>query len=104
VTIFDDIAHSPEKAASVLKELRSIYNGKIIAVFEPNQGGRERASAVKYDNALKDADMVVIPRLTKLKIANDQGSMINDQGRPMEGEELVTTIGKNTPRLPLHRR
>jgi UDP-N-acetylmuramate: L-alanyl-gamma-D-glutamyl-meso-diaminopimelate ligase len=94
VTVFDDIAHSPEKAASVLKELRSIYKGKIIAVFEPNQGGRERASTVKYDGAFKDADIVVIPRLTKLKIANDQGSIINDQGRPMEGEELVATICK----------
>ena len=43
VTVFDDIAHSPEKAASVLKELRSIYKGKIIAVFEPNHR-RSRAS------------------------------------------------------------
>lgn len=86
VTVFDDIAHSPEKAASVLKELRSIYDGKIIAIFEPNIGGRERASAAKYDNAFKDADMVVVPRLTKLKIG--------EKDAPMEGDELAATILK----------
>ena len=88
VTIFDDIAHSPEKASSVLNNLREIYEGKIIAVFEPNIGGRERESAAKYDNAFNDADMVVIPRLTKLKVAED------GKKRPMEGEELATVIGK----------
>jgi UDP-N-acetylmuramate: L-alanyl-gamma-D-glutamyl-meso-diaminopimelate ligase len=88
VTIFDDIAHSPEKASSVLKNLRDIYKGKIIAVFEPNIGGREHESAAKYDGAFKDADMVVIPRLTKLKVAED------GKKRPMEGEELAAVIGK----------
>jgi UDP-N-acetylmuramate-alanine ligase len=87
VTVFDDIAHSPEKASSVLKELRSIYEGKIIAVFEPNQGGRERASAAKYDDAFKDAGVVVIPRLTKLK-TSDEKEM------PMEGSELAAIISK----------
>lgn len=86
-TVFDDIAHSPEKAASVLKELRSIYKGKIIAIFEPNIGGRERASAAKYDDAFKDADMVIIPRLTKLKTSAEKDA-------PMEGNELASTISK----------
>jgi len=90
VTVFDDIAHSPEKAASVLKELRSIYKGKTIAVFEPNQGGRELASAAKYDHAFKDADIVVIPRLTKLKTSNDKE-------KPMEGVELANVIGETQP-------
>jgi UDP-N-acetylmuramate: L-alanyl-gamma-D-glutamyl-meso-diaminopimelate ligase len=87
VTIFDDIAHSPEKAASTLKELRSIYDGKIIAIFEPNIGGREREAAAKYDDAFKDADMVIIPRLTKLKTSTEIEA-------PMEGEELAATISK----------
>jgi UDP-N-acetylmuramate-alanine ligase len=68
--------------------LREIYEGKIIAVFEPNIGGRERESAAKYDGAFKDADLVIIPRLTKLKVAED------GKKRPMEGEELAAVIGK----------
>jgi UDP-N-acetylmuramate: L-alanyl-gamma-D-glutamyl-meso-diaminopimelate ligase len=86
VTVFDDIAHSPEKASSVLSNLRKIYNGRIIAVFEPNIGGRQRAFAHLYDNAFKDADCIFIPRLSKLKISEDE--------RPMEGDELAMVISK----------
>lgn len=88
VTIFDDIAHSPEKAASTLKELRQIYSGKIIAIFEPNIGGREHEAVVKYSNAFKDADIVLVLRLTKLKVAGD------DSNQPMEGHELAAVISK----------
>jgi UDP-N-acetylmuramate: L-alanyl-gamma-D-glutamyl-meso-diaminopimelate ligase len=91
VTVVDDIAHSPEKALSVLNTLRSIYDGKVVAVFEPNIGGRERGAAAKYDNAFNDADTVIIPRLTKLKIAGDGSD------RPMEGDELASMIGKTHP-------
>ncbi|MEK7501408.1 MAG: Mur ligase family protein [Patescibacteria group bacterium] len=88
VTIFDDIAHSPEKASSVLQNLRSIYRGKIIAVFEPNIGGRSRESVTKYDHAFKNADIVIIPRLTKLKVPE------NETNQPIEGDELAKIIGK----------
>ncbi len=91
VTVLDDIAHSPEKASSVLKELRNIYDGKIIVVFEPNIGGRRRESAAKYDGAFADADIVVIPRLTKLKKADDEPTP------PIEGDELAATIGATHP-------
>lgn len=90
VTILDDIAHSPEKAASTLKNIREIYTGKITVVFEPNIGGRERASAHKYDNAFKDADEVIIPRLTKLKVTEEM---------PMEGDELAKVIAQTHPNV-----
>ena len=86
--IFDDIAHSPEKASSVLKNIKEIRSGKIIVVFEPNIGGREKTASIKYDHAFKDADLVVIPRLTKLKISS------NDHDKSMDGQELVDIIGK----------
>ena len=88
VTVFDDIAHSPEKARSILDNLKKIYSGKTIAIFEPNIGGRSRESVKKYDNAFENADIVIIPRLTKLKIAED------DSLQPMNGEELARAISK----------
>jgi UDP-N-acetylmuramate: L-alanyl-gamma-D-glutamyl-meso-diaminopimelate ligase len=88
VTVIDDIAHSPEKAAAVLSTLRSIYSGKIIAIFEPNIGGRRREAQSKFDDAFKDADFVVIPRLTKLKVSD------SDVDQPMEGVELARIIQK----------
>ncbi|MFA6315464.1 MAG: Mur ligase family protein [Candidatus Paceibacterota bacterium] len=88
ITIFDDIAHSPEKASATIGTLRNIYKGKIIVIFEPNSGGRSRESAPKYSNAFNKADIVIIPRLTKLKVSTDK----SDQ--PMEGDELAMTIKK----------
>lgn len=93
ITVLDDIAHSPEKASSVLATLRAIYSGKIITVFEPNIGGRSRESAAKYDDAFKNCDIVVIPRLTKLKVAEDA------KEQPMDGEELAKTIMKTHPNV-----
>ncbi|MDB5239160.1 MAG: hypothetical protein JWO00_495, partial [Candidatus Parcubacteria bacterium] len=91
ITVFDDIAHSPEKASAVLKELREIYRGKIVAIFEPNIGGRRREALAKYDHAFKNADTVIIPRLTKLKVAE------NEAEAPIEGEELAGTIRTTHP-------
>lgn len=88
ITIFDDIAHSPEKANAVLQNLRRIYQNKIITIFEPNIGGRRSESAAKYDHAFAAANTVIIPRLTKLKVAE------NEAGQPMDGAELAQVISK----------
>ncbi len=87
VTVFDDIAHSPKKAQSVIKELKTIYSGKTYVIFEPNTGGRERAALSSYDYAFREADAVYIPRLTKLKVREDGE-------QPIEGDELTATIAK----------
>ena len=94
VTVLDCHAPTPDKVASVLESIREVYDKKIIAVFEPNIGGRERATAEKYDDAFKDADIVVIPHLTKLKTPMINNTIINDQSRPMEGEELAKIVSR----------
>ncbi|TAN32503.1 hypothetical protein EPN28_04635 [Patescibacteria group bacterium] len=66
--VYDDIAHSPAKAKSTLATLRQIYKGKIYAVFEPNTGGRSAASAPSYAHAFANANEVIVPALTKLKL------------------------------------
>ncbi|MEK7596646.1 MAG: Mur ligase family protein [Patescibacteria group bacterium] len=89
VTVMDDIAHSPEKAKSVLNNLRHIYEGLVIAVYEPNMGNRTLQSAPAYKDAFKDADIVVIPRLSKLKVnrANPK--------KAFDGKDLAEIIKKN---------
>jgi UDP-N-acetylmuramate: L-alanyl-gamma-D-glutamyl-meso-diaminopimelate ligase len=86
VTIIDDIAHSPEKAKSVLATLRSIYSGLIVAVYEPNTGNRTPQSKDSYKDAFKDADTVVIPRLSKLKVD------ASNPEKTFDGDELAATI------------
>ena len=91
ITVFDDIAHSPAKAKSVLETLKSIYTGKIIAIFEPNTGNRKPASLPGYDNCFSSADTVIIPKLTKVKTDT------NDTAKPIDGEKLTEVIAKTHP-------
>lgn len=91
ITVIDDIAHSPAKASSLLETLRKTYKGKIIAVFEPNTGNRQKEAIPQYDQAFKHADMVVIPRLTKLKID------ANNPDKPLDGQDLAEVIKKTHP-------
>ncbi|OGH82968.1 MAG: hypothetical protein A3G08_03595 [Candidatus Magasanikbacteria bacterium RIFCSPLOWO2_12_FULL_47_9b] len=67
ITIFDDIAHSPKKAEAVLNSLRALYDGKIIAIFEPNIGNRQPDAAPGYTHAFDNADMVILPRFSPFK-------------------------------------
>ena len=90
-TVLDCHAPTPEKAASVLQSVKEVYSGKIVAVFEPNIGGRQRESIAKYDGTFKDANIVLIPRLTKLKISNDETETA------LEGDELAKIIGRSHP-------
>jgi UDP-N-acetylmuramate: L-alanyl-gamma-D-glutamyl-meso-diaminopimelate ligase len=102
VTIFDDIAHSPTKAKSILHTLRKVYTGKILAVFEPNIGNRRPEAIPFYDNAFANADKIFIPRLTKLKTnptetasleGNDLANIIKGEIVHVENdEELVNKI------------
>lgn len=86
--VYDDIAHSPVKAQSVLKNLRAIYQGKIYAIFEPNTGNRQKESVPQYDHAFQDADEIIIPKLTKIKTDESKTD------KPMEGGELARIISK----------
>lgn len=91
ITVFDDIAHSPEKASSVLKTLRTIYTKKIFTIFEPNIGGRRMEAADKYNNAFENSDFVIIPKLTNLKTTEDPNDM------PIDGKKLTEIISKTHP-------
>jgi UDP-N-acetylmuramate: L-alanyl-gamma-D-glutamyl-meso-diaminopimelate ligase len=93
VTVLDCHAPTADKAASVLESIREVYTKKIIAVYEPNIGGRQKASAGAYDGAFKDVSVVIIPRLTKLKIAEGETVL------PFEGDELTAAISKTQPNV-----
>lgn len=88
IEIFDDIAHSPTKAAAVLKSLRQVYTGKIFAVYEPNTGNRKEEAIASYANAFADASEVIIGRLTSVKIDP------SDPSPPFDGERLSQVIAK----------
>ncbi len=88
IKVISDIAHSPAKVQVVLETLRKVTKGKILAVFEPNIGAREKSTLHYYDNAFKDADMVVIPKLSSLKI--EEGKEVT----AVDGQGLYEAISK----------
>jgi UDP-N-acetylmuramate: L-alanyl-gamma-D-glutamyl-meso-diaminopimelate ligase len=79
IDIIDDIAHSTAKVQSLLKNIKKIYNKKIIIVFEPNTGNRQPDSAIAYDDAFANADEVLIPRLTNIKQAKNKPKAFDSQ-------------------------
>lgn len=90
IIVIDDIAHSPAKAASALKTVASITKGKVIALFEPNTGNRQAEAIPQYDHAFKDADIVYIPRLSRVK---------QDPTKPahLDGQALAHVIAATHP-------
>jgi len=89
IAVYDDLAHSPAKAKATLATLRRIYpESKIVAVFEPNTGNRRPQSAAGYANAFADADEVVIPTLTKVKVNP------SDAESPLEGRQIAEVISR----------
>jgi len=87
VLVIDDIAHSPDKVRSILETVRRISTGHITCIFEPNSGARTQSSKDKYAHAFKDADTVIIPRLTKLKVK--EGGEV-----PLDGAGLADVISQ----------
>jgi UDP-N-acetylmuramate: L-alanyl-gamma-D-glutamyl-meso-diaminopimelate ligase len=90
ITIYDDLAHSPAKASATLKTLKFIYpTNNIIAIFEPNTGNRKSQSIPGYAHAFVNANEVIIPTLTKLKVDE------KDTDPPFDGRTLCDIIAKN---------
>lgn len=87
VTVIDDIAHSPKKAEAILRSIRAVTPGRVFAVFEPNTGNRQVQALPGYDEAFRDADTVVIPRLSAVK--RDTGKLM-----PVEGDELAAAMAR----------
>ncbi|OGH68537.1 MAG: hypothetical protein A3D53_00775 [Candidatus Magasanikbacteria bacterium RIFCSPHIGHO2_02_FULL_45_10] len=90
VVVYDDIAHSPTKAMSVLETLKKVYESKVVAIFEPNTGNRRPEATPWYDHAFNAADEIIIPRLTKVKSDPHEAPSI-------EGSELAEIISKTHP-------
>lgn len=90
--VYDDIAHSPVKARSILQTLKEICSGKIYAVFEPNTGNRQISSISSYDDCFRNAEQVIIPRLTKVKINEESKNEVMDE---TDLREAITRTHEN---------
>jgi len=60
VTVIDDYAHHPTEVLMTLKALKSGWNRRIVAVFQPHLFSRTRDFFQEFGDALKIADCVVV--------------------------------------------
>ncbi len=64
VTVVDDYAHHPTAVDLLLKAARTRFPGRrLVIAFQPHQYSRTRAMLGEFAEALKAADLVVIPNI-----------------------------------------
>ena len=57
VTVINDYAHHPKEIAETLRAARSVWSGRIVAVFQPHLYSRTRDFADAFSKSLSDADI-----------------------------------------------
>ncbi len=60
IAVVDDYAHHPTELKATLKAAREVYDGRIVAVFQPHRYTRTSLISEEFGTAFLDADVVVI--------------------------------------------
>lgn len=65
--VIDDFGSSPPKAKGAITALREEFpDAELTIIFEPNTGNRTEQSLETYDNAFTGADLIILPKFTKI--------------------------------------
>ncbi len=94
VIFVDDYAHHPTEIAATLKTMKSVWNKRVIAVFQPHRYTRTKALWDRFGGSLHDADKVFV---TPIYSAGEQpiegvsGELIAEAARK-SGHKDVTFI------------
>ncbi len=60
VKLYDDYAHHPTEIKATLEGMRKVFDGRLVAVFQPHLYSRTRRFYREFGESFSDADMVVI--------------------------------------------
>lgn len=60
VRLYDDYAHHPTEIKTTLEGMRRVFNGRLVAVFQPHLYSRTQRFYREFGGSFSDADMVVI--------------------------------------------
>jgi len=58
--VVDDYAHHPTEIKATLQAARDVYEGRIVAVFQPHRYSRTQHLAKEFGDAFDNADVVII--------------------------------------------
>jgi UDP-N-acetylmuramate--alanine ligase len=60
VKLYDDYAHHPTEIKATLEGMRRVFDGRLVAVFQPHLYSRTKRFYKEFGGSFSDADMVVI--------------------------------------------
>ncbi len=96
VVLIDDYGHHPTEIAATLATARSVYDRRLVVVFQPHRYSRTRALAREFAEALKDADLLVLADLYgagEKPIPGVGSGLIVDAMRVLSSREVVRIRG-----------
>jgi UDP-N-acetylmuramate--alanine ligase len=99
IKLFDDYGHHPTEIKTTLEGLRSVYKGRIVAVFQPHLYSRTVRLYKEFGGAFNDADMLVVldvfPSREK-PINGVSGKLIVDAAKRQGHKDANYVEDKNT--------
>lgn len=60
IRLYDDYGHHPTEIKATLEGMRSVFDGRLVAVFQPHLYSRTRQFYREFGESFSDADVVVI--------------------------------------------
>jgi UDP-N-acetylmuramate--alanine ligase len=95
IKLYDDYGHHPTEIKATLEGVRSIHNGRIVAVFQPHLFSRTERLYKEFGAAFNDADMLIVldvfPSREK-PIEGVTGLLVADAAR-QQGHRNVHYVG-----------
>jgi len=92
----DDYGHHPTEMAAVLATARSVYDRRLVVVFQPHRYSRTGALAREFAEVLKDADVLVLADVYaagERPLPGVSSDLISDGLRLVSSREIVRIKG-----------
>ncbi len=94
--IYKDFAHNPQKVAACLQGAREAFPTKrLIALYQPHNYERTFTFQTEITEALKDADVLIIPNIYSIRESEAERNLIT-------AEQFVDGIRKRFPNKEIH--
>lgn len=96
VLLVDDYGHHPTEMAAVLATARSVYDRRLVVLFQPHRYSRTASLAREFAEVLKDADVLILADIYpagERPITGVSADLISDGIRVLTGREPIRVHG-----------
>jgi len=103
IQFYDDYGHHPTEIKTTIEGMKAVFEGRIVAVFQPHLYSRTRRFYNEFGKSFSDADKVVVLDIYPARekpINGVSGEMIVSAARKFGHRDI--TFLKDKEELPLH--